>query len=94
MTTISHAGIANGQKITVERTYDKYTPEEPYYFVALLGTNPPASVAYQGNGLGSVGSKADLDNSAVNAFFYDAALKITYVKILDTEVQVSLEVKF
>lgn len=91
VTEISHEGITNGQKVTVQRTYDKYAPKETYYFVALIGTNPPVSVSAKGKSLSGVASKNDLDNSASNAYFYDAGLKITFVKIQDTAAKAIIE---
>ncbi|MFK8164383.1 MAG: TIM-barrel domain-containing protein [Lewinella sp.] len=94
LTEISHEGILNGQRITINRTYDKFTPNEPYYFVALPGTAPPTSITLQGTSLTGFSSKDQLVDSQSNGFFYDGNLKITWVMVMDTDSSVTLEATF
>jgi alpha-glucosidase len=94
LTTISHQGIANGQRVRVLRTGGTYKPPEPYYFVSLLGTNPPASVAAAGAALADVNSPQNLGSSPANAYYYNASIKTTFLKIFDTAVDLTLEVTF
>jgi hypothetical protein len=73
------------------RTYDHFTPNELYYFVAMLATNPPVSVTVNGQTLtliqtGDDGeSAAQLAASTVNACYYNTSLRTTFVKVFDTQ---------
>jgi len=100
ITTISHTGIPNGQNVDITRVTDKYTPPEPFYYVSLLGTNPPTSVTAGGANLPEVtGSTPDvaaaaLTASAVNAYYYNPNIKQTFVKIFDTQSSVEITALF
>jgi alpha-glucosidase len=93
-TTVSHQGIANGQRVRVLRTHDQFTPPEPFYFVSFLGTNAPASVTVAGTALANVFTPAALAAATANAYYYNASIKTTFVKVFDVAADVTLEVRF
>lgn len=84
-TRVSHQGIPNGQNVRVQRLVDSYTPPEPYYFIALLGTQHPSSVAIGATQLTDVGGPSRLSQSPTNAYYWNANIEITFVKIFDTQ---------
>jgi alpha-glucosidase len=90
VTQVSHQGISGGQSVRVQRAYDQYTPPEPFYYVALLGTRNPSSVAGDGAALPDVGDPGSLAQSPVNAYYWNAGIQITFVKVFDTEPDVTL----
>jgi len=94
VTAISHAGIPNGQRIRVLRNVDKYNPPEPFYFVSLLGTNAPASVVAAGTALPNVFTPDSLATFATNAYYYNASIKTTFLKIFDNSQDITMEVTF
>jgi alpha-glucosidase len=73
--------------------YDKFQPKEPYYFVAMLDTNVPTTVAVKGAALPGISGGSDsanaaqLEAAAVNAFYYNQSLRTTFVKVFDTSAQ-------
>ncbi|HEU4889195.1 MAG TPA: TIM-barrel domain-containing protein, partial [Thermoanaerobaculia bacterium] len=93
-TRISHTGIANGQQVQVQRVTDNYTPPEDFYYVSLLGTNAPSSVTAAGQTLPDVGTPDALTASTANAYYYNAGLKQTFLKIFDTSSDITMEVLF
>lgn len=94
VTQISHAGIANGQVVRVKRVFDQFTPAEAFYFISFLGTNPPSAVSASGQSWPNVGSPEALNGAAVNAYYYNASIKTTFVKVQDTQADISIEVLF
>jgi alpha-glucosidase len=82
-------GTQRVQTVSVVRTYDKFTPNEPYYFVALLATPPPLSVTAGGQALPLLTAASDnaaasrLAASTVNAYYYNQSLQTTFAKIFD-----------
>jgi alpha-glucosidase len=87
---------ARVQTVSLARKYDKFTPAEPYYFVAMLDTAAPVSVAVNGNlvpviaaGSDSAGA-AQLAASAVNACYYNTSLRTTFVKVFDVTPQTQI----
>jgi alpha-glucosidase len=82
-------GMFKVQTVRVLRTYDNFKPNEPYYFVAMLYTSPPASVTVNGKPLPLIhsgddsASAAQLGASMVNAYYYNTSLRTTYVKVFD-----------
>ncbi len=91
LTKVSHTGQPDisGQKIVIERLVDNYKPQADFYYVSLLGTNPPAFVKMNGSDLplinaGNDSSSAEaLANSSNSAYYYNASLKTTYIKVFD-----------
>ena len=93
-TTISHQGIAGGQRVRVLRGQDGYAPPEPFYFVSFLGTNPPATVTAAGAALPNVFTPAALWSASANSYYYNQSIKTTFVKIFDAAPDMTLEVTF
>ncbi|MEP6535215.1 MAG: TIM-barrel domain-containing protein, partial [Bryobacteraceae bacterium] len=93
-TVVSHQGINQGQRVRVLRTHDNYAPPEHFYFVSFLGTNPPASVSAAGAPLPDVFTPQALAAASANSYYYNASIKTTFLKILDTAPDITLEVTF
>ena len=91
-------GAFRVQTVNVVRKYDKFTPAENYYFVAMLGTSPPVSVAVNGNPVSVLAagsdsaSAAQLAASTVNAYYYSTSLQTTFVKVFDPAAQVQAQI--
>jgi alpha-glucosidase len=89
-------GASRVQTVTLNRTYDKFPPVETYYYVAMLDTAAPVSVAVNGTPVpviaaGSDSAAADeLAASAVNACYYNASLRTTFVKVFDAAAQAQI----
>ena len=83
LTEISHQGVPGGRKIRVRRTYDHYTPPEPFFFVALLGTLHPSSVIVSGAAVPDVQSPENLAAATSNAYYWNADTEITFIKVFD-----------
>jgi alpha-glucosidase len=100
LTQISHEAIDNGQTIRVQRLHDNYTPPETYYYIALLGTDPPAQVMTGEVKLNNVIRDTDqlaaeaLSESPVNAYYYNGALKTLYIKVFDQSPDVTVQATF
>lgn len=90
--SMSTAGV---QSVRVHRTYDGYTPAEPFYYVALL-SQKPTNVQLDGVALPLIDAGNDnasantLAASTVNAYYYNASLNATFVIIFDTSADVTL----
>ena len=67
ITTISHSSSANGQSIQIARQVDRYRPPEPFYYVSLLGANPPSSVVAAGVNLAELADAASLAASVADS---------------------------
>jgi alpha-glucosidase len=93
-TTISHQGIADGQRVRVLRTHDQYAPPETFYFVSFLGTTPPVTVAAARVALPNVFSPSALAAATANSYYYNESIRTTFVKIFDTAADLTLEVTF
>jgi alpha-glucosidase len=94
LVTISHQAIASGQRVRVLRTHDQYTPPETFYFVSFLGTNPPASVEATAVPLPNVYTPEALSQAAANSYYYNQAIKTTFLKIFDSVPDITVEVTF
>jgi alpha-glucosidase len=95
ISTISHQAIPGGQVVWVLRGADGFTPPEPFYFIAVLAaTLPPTSVTIGGAVLPDAGGPARLQSSPVNAFYWNSSLQITFVKVFDVAVDVSITILF
>ncbi len=90
LTEISHQGISGGQNIRIRRISDNYSPPEPFYYVALLGTRHPSSVSAAGAALDDVGNPAALSSSPVNAYYWNSSIQITFIKIYDLAADVTM----
>ncbi|MEE4946589.1 TIM-barrel domain-containing protein [Pseudomonas alliivorans] len=94
LTEISHTGIESGQSIRVQRLYDNYAPAEPFYYVTLLGAEAPNAVLCDGTALNDVGTPEALQQSAVDAYYYNSSIKQVFAKLLDTRADVTLQMLF
>ena len=94
LTEISHRGVAGGQDIRVQRLQDGYTPPEPFYFVALPGTVHPSSVTVAGTAVMDVGSPVNLDASTADAYYWNASIQVTFIKVFDTSANVTVTALF
>jgi alpha-glucosidase len=94
LTEISHTGIPGGQNVRVHRLQDHYTPPETFYFLAFSGTRHPSSVTISGNGLPDVGSPDALTAATGNAYYFNASIGVTFVKVFDRLPDVTLTVLF
>ena len=90
LTEISHQSITGGQNVRVRRLKDDYTPAEPFYYVALLGTRHPSSVTLAGAALTDVGDPANIAAAGASAYYWNQGIEITFVKIFDTSADVTL----
>jgi alpha-glucosidase len=99
LTQISQSQVIGAQRVqtvNVVRSYDKFTPNEPYYFVALLSTPPPISVTVGDQVLAILTAASDeaaanlLAQSAVNACYYNQSLQTTFAKVFDVSANVSI----
>jgi alpha-glucosidase len=89
-------GASRVQTVQLHRTYDKFTPAEPFYFVAMLATAPPVSVTVNGTSVPIIAAGSDtagaaqLAASMVNACYYNTSLQTTYVKVFDIAAQAQI----
>ncbi len=90
-TRISHTGIPGGQQVRVQRISDNYTPPEQFYYISILGTNAPTSVTVAGTPLPDAGTPQGLAASTSNAYYYNAGLKQTFMKIFDNEADITVQ---
>jgi alpha-glucosidase len=90
LSEVTHQGISGGQNIRVRRLYDRFTPAEGFYFVALLGTRHPSSVTVASTGVPEIQSPEALAGSGVNAYYWNADIEITFIKIFDTTADMSI----
>jgi alpha-glucosidase len=94
LTQVSHQGVAGGQKVRIERVFDQFTPPESAFFVAFLGTRYPISVTLGAVALPDVGSPENLAGSLANAYYWNASIEVTFVKVFDMAADVTLAVLF
>ncbi|MEB3281786.1 MAG: TIM-barrel domain-containing protein [Lyngbya sp.] len=90
------------REIKVERKHDGYTPMEDYFFVAVLhdpseanGTHGPLqSVSIGGQQLPVVNGSDALWNSPNNAWYYNADIKISFIKVFDNSSLISITANY
>jgi alpha-glucosidase len=89
LVTVSHHGITSGQQVDVVRTYDNYTPPEAYFYVAFLGTRPPASVNVNGQAAPNIIRSTPEEAAQAlagfdgDAYYYNEGIATTFVKVMD-----------
>ncbi len=91
-TRISHCAVGGGTSTRLERLLDGYTSAEPYYTLWLLATARPSSVTIGATALPDAGSETGLAAATGDAYFWDAALETTVVKVFDTRADVTVTV--
>jgi alpha-glucosidase len=89
-TTISHQSQGDSRTVRVTRSVDNYLPPEPFYFIALLGTQHPATVQAAGTVLPDVQTPDLLASSPENCYYWNANIEITFIKIFDTAINISV----
>ncbi|MDB5313822.1 MAG: hypothetical protein JWO38_8024 [Gemmataceae bacterium] len=94
VTEVSHRGVPGGQVVRVRRVTDRYTPPEKFYFVGFPGTRHPISVTAAGHPLPDVGTPENLAGSPTSAYYWNASIEVTFVKLFDTDPDVGLTVLF
>lgn len=94
LTEISHKGVEHGQDITVRRLIDRYQPPEPFYYVALLGTQHPSSVTAGGAALSDVGAPDALKASGMSAYYMNRSIQVTFIKIFDVQADLPISVRW
>ncbi|MET0793295.1 MAG: glycosyl hydrolase family 31, partial [Polyangiaceae bacterium] len=91
LTRVSQQSSGGARAVRVQRLSGNYTPPEPYYFVAFLGDGrAPGSVSIGGAPLSNVGSPQALAASTGNAYYWNQSIQITFVKVFDNAVDVTV----
>jgi alpha-glucosidase len=89
-------GATRVQTVRLRRLHDGYTPKETFYFIGLLDTPLPVSIAIDGNavpvlqGATNEAAAAALMASNVNAAYYNTNLRSTFVKLFDQNADTQL----
>jgi alpha-glucosidase len=92
VTEVSHQGIPGGQRVSFVRSHDGFTPSEPFFYVAFLGTRAPSSVQLGGVALPDRGSPEGLNGSSANGYYFNPSIATTYVKVFDSAPTLELSV--
>jgi alpha-glucosidase len=92
LTKISQSSAVPGQQIVrVKRLFDQYTPQEPFYYVALLKTTQPTSVIGNHGAVPLINAESDqasadaLAASATDAYYYNQSLQTSFIKVFDAD---------
>jgi alpha-glucosidase len=93
-TRIRHRAVSGGTSVQLNREIDNFTPPETFYTVSLLATSQPSSVMVGGAAVPDAGSELALSNATGNAYFWDASLETTVVKVFDTAADETVTVLF
>ncbi len=95
-TVITNENLVSQRRVSLKRTYDKYIPNETFYYLAFLGVmTAPSSVNFQDIALEpNIGSIGNLQNSHINAYFYDTPNKKVLVKVFDTQADVTVSLNY
>ena len=84
-TLITHTQTQQKKTITLQRQNDDFTPTEVFFFVALLGTTTaPTSVSVNNTSVNNVFEPDKLAASPLNAYYWNAQIQITFIKVFDT----------
>ncbi len=94
LTTITQSTTARTRRVRLSRSHDGYTPPEDHYTLRWLASTQPSGVTANGNPIGNVGTAAALGAATGNAWYWDATLQTTVVKIFDTSADMSIEATF
>lgn len=82
-TRISHAAVAGGRRIRLQRLNDGYAPAERFLLVRLSGIAAPLAVDVDGNHLPPAASAAALDDATADACLWDRDSRVLTVKVFD-----------
>lgn len=92
---VSTKGTANGKQVSFNRTYDKFTPAETYFYVSFLGIdNPGAQLKVNNKKLTAVASEQDLESAPGNAFYYDTTNEKVVVKVMDSSAKLNVAISY
>ncbi|NER38426.1 MAG: alpha-glucosidase [Oscillatoria sp. SIO1A7] len=100
--TNKYKDSTNAREIKVERVHDGYTPGEKYFFVAVLhdpgeakGNHGPLdTVSIGGTQLPMVGDSGALDASGNNAWYYNASINISFIKVFDNSDSIAITANY
>lgn len=91
LVNISTTTNASGRSISITRVHDQFTPNEAYFFVALLGyAQSPNGITLNGGAISAVSSNEGLQNTTSNAHFYDSADQKILLKIFDNQASINI----
>jgi alpha-glucosidase len=91
---IRHTGVPGGRRVHLQRLHDRFTPAEPFYFIRLLATPPPAAVRLNGDAVAAVAGESALALASQHGYAWDEATATTVVKVFDSAADVTIEVLF
>lgn len=86
------------RRISIKRVHDKYTPKyEKYFRLAVLheaaeADRPVKEIRINGQSITEVNTKEAFDQSGADAWFFEPAQKISYVKVIDDKEDVLVDV--
>ena len=92
LTEINHSHY-NGNFISIERTYDKYTPKEKYFFVAFMDgyeTTPSITKDGSASDVARVQNRDELNAITQDASYFDAELNTLFIKVFDTATNIGI----
>jgi alpha-glucosidase len=100
-TEVSQSSSIPGEhKVRVQRTHDKFTPAEPFYFIALLQAKKPALITRNQNAIQFIDSGSDNASAAsvavsvVDAYYFSQSLETVFVKVFDTDADTTVIAQF
>ena len=90
------------REINVERVHDNYNPMEDYFFVAVLhdpgetkgNHGSLQSVSIGGTQLPMVSDSGALQASANNAWYYNASINISFIKVFDNAKSIAITAEY
>jgi len=86
--------------VTIKRAHDGYTPEyEKYFYVALLHAegekgHPVSAVKINGEAIAEQTGRESCEKAQEDGWFYDPAVRVTYIKVIDDAAEISVEACF
>jgi alpha-glucosidase len=94
---VSHQRTPNGRTVRIHRVHDGYAPPENFYFTACLEPVEPQGVMLRsadGSLNRTLNRLPDADALAASsepAFYFNGSLRATFVKVLDSQSDVTLQ---
>jgi alpha-glucosidase len=83
------------RQVRIARVHDNYTPPSAFNFIGILGSiTKPSNVDRDGANLPDVGDSTSLDNSPVDAWYWNASIQIAFAKIIDNRVDTTVSFKY
>ena len=91
LTTVSTINGEGTKQVVFNRIYDKYTPDEKFFLISLLGNLVcPSKVSVNGKSSSRVSNLEDLDNSSKNVWYYDGSAQKVVAKVMDSAEQLTI----